>query len=173
MLQEYAEQLDAMPASDRQRLPLFGIPLSVKENEEVAGYCACMGYSSVLGNVSTQTSPRVKVCKSLGWVLALEFSLLLLYVEMLRIYVCIYVCMQYFSCKSCYCACLIVTLFKNLIPVVTLVSKNVFIAECKLYVCNLTRFVRCRLVMHSYDIYPYVYYTVSRIVYTILFRVTF
>ena len=115
MLQEYAEQLDAMPASDRQSLPLFGIPLSVKENEEVAGYCACMGYSSVLGNVSTQTSPRVKVCKSLGWVLALEFSLLLLYVEMLRIYV--YMCV----CNVLAESRVIVTLFKDLILVVKLV----------------------------------------------------
>jgi len=59
--QEYARELDAMPVSDRGSKPLFGIPLSVKENEDVEGYCATLGCTRRLGVISEKNSPRVQV----------------------------------------------------------------------------------------------------------------
>ena len=60
-MQEQAEELDSIPVSERKSKPLFGIPLSVKENEFIAGENVCMGLSSKLGYVCEKESPRVKV----------------------------------------------------------------------------------------------------------------
>ncbi|KAF6041397.1 faah-1 [Bugula neritina] len=65
-VEEYARELDAMPVSDRGSKPLFGIPLSVKENEDVEGYCATLGCTRRLGVISEKNSPRVQVLKDLG-----------------------------------------------------------------------------------------------------------
>jgi len=55
-----------MPVSDRGSKPLFGIPLSVKENEDVEGYCATLGCTRRLGVISERNSPRVQVT-SIMW----------------------------------------------------------------------------------------------------------
>uniref|UniRef100_A0A0K0FN21 fatty acid amide hydrolase n=1 Tax=Strongyloides venezuelensis TaxID=75913 RepID=A0A0K0FN21_STRVS len=51
---------------DRKKLPLYGIPISIKESECVAGYRSTSGYGFKLDNISTENGMSVKVLVEAG-----------------------------------------------------------------------------------------------------------
>ncbi|XP_067950847.1 fatty-acid amide hydrolase 1-like [Watersipora subatra] len=64
--EDLARKLDSIPVSKRNNLHLFGIPVTVKESEMLAGYCSNMGVTSLLGSTAASDNPRVKVLKDFG-----------------------------------------------------------------------------------------------------------
>ena len=54
-----ARALDALPARDREKLPLFGLPVLVKDNIDVAGLPTTAGSLSIADNVAAEDAPIV------------------------------------------------------------------------------------------------------------------
>jgi len=66
-----------LPASETDKLPLFGIPFSLKENFGISGYQCTVGASKLIDDSSTDhTCPTVRVSVALyqHWFLTLRVN---------------------------------------------------------------------------------------------------
>lgn len=66
LLQEWAKQLDADANYGKPKGPLHGLPFSVKDNIDIAGYDSTIGISKFLYQPSIEDAALVKALKQLG-----------------------------------------------------------------------------------------------------------
>ncbi|KAF6020837.1 FAAH [Bugula neritina] len=65
--EKIARRLDGLPASETDKLPLFGIPFSLKENFGISGYQCTVGASKLIDDSSTDhTCPTVRTLIDAG-----------------------------------------------------------------------------------------------------------
>ncbi|KAF6033029.1 FAAH [Bugula neritina] len=65
--EQIARRLDGLPASETDKLPLFGIPFSLKENFGISGYQCTVGASKLIDDSSTDhTCPTVRTLIDAG-----------------------------------------------------------------------------------------------------------
>ncbi|KAF6020818.1 FAAH [Bugula neritina] len=64
--EDMARRLDSLDAEARKKLPLFGIPISVKENYNMRGYKSTVGVSKFISKTCSETSGIVQALVDAG-----------------------------------------------------------------------------------------------------------
>ena len=59
--QRIAEELDSLEVEEREKLPLFGIPVTLKENLQLKGYAVTVGCDTLVDNVACTDSSIYRV----------------------------------------------------------------------------------------------------------------
>ena len=70
-----AKELDKIAPEDRAELPLFGVPVTLKDQFDVAGYDSTIGYVGRAFSPAAEDGALVKILKSQGAVILAKTNL--------------------------------------------------------------------------------------------------